>query len=353
MRLGAVGSSLRALAWVGLAACAGPPRDDGSAASERAALTGSAPDATRSFVVALADSVPAQASVETCTGVLVAPRVVVTAAHCITNRDPSAMQVLFGADSTSPDATLGAAQVIRYPTQAADFARAGMDLGVVVLAADAPVAPVPFAHRGQGPTSGSALAVGYGSADGGAASGARAATTVGIAGACDRLLRMGDGEHRACAGDSGGPLLVPAATGGEMAIAVMSFNEVGACGAPEFAVRLDAYADWLDAVVAGRPDASCASTCPPPTQDCLGGDGGGAESDAAEAPPAVVAGGGCAAARGDAGASWWLVAVVTLGARRARPRSPRPSSACPRGPTGSSDARARWSSGRRPCAGRP
>jgi secreted trypsin-like serine protease len=95
---------------------------------------------------------------------------------------------------------------------------------------------------------------------------------------CDRLLLFGDATHRGCLGDSGGPLLTTDATGAEVVAAVVSFYDGTQCGPPVYAVRVDPYAAWLDSIVAGSADTTCASTCPPKGAACA--DDAGAPVDA-------------------------------------------------------------------------
>jgi secreted trypsin-like serine protease len=172
------------------------------------AILGGSPDNGR-HPAAGALLVPgADGLVPECSGVLVAPRVFLTAAHC-TNAalagggayvvfgdalDPATWQPIHGTPVSDP----------AYGHEAADPA----DLGVVVLDRAAPVAP---AATGSAPAGGDVTAVGYGySGRSGNKSftydGVRHAAPLAISSETATLLRLSSHDDAAlCFGDSGGP----------------------------------------------------------------------------------------------------------------------------------------------------
>ncbi|MGZ3416671.1 MAG: S1 family peptidase [Polyangiales bacterium] len=294
---------------VALASCSGeaPAPELGSRALP---VLGGEKDDTHEAVVAI-QTKPGVAAGELCTGTVIAPRVVLTAAHCLIGVAPADLQVFVGSDTTTARAlsVLRLVKPDRYVNEK-ELNERGLDVGALILGEDAGVAPLPIARTA--PPS-SARLVGYGMIsfpDG--ARGVRRAVDVPITSQCSTLVTFGTATANACHGDSGGPLLVSGAIA-----AIVSYGDPG-CAGPSAAVRVDAYAAFLDALVAGKEDLAC-TTCPPPGEDCVSGaDAGVDAAPSAEAGPEATStgGGSCAYARGDTTAAWLLLALAF--ARRAR-----------------------------------
>jgi hypothetical protein len=109
--------------------------------------------------------------------------------------------------------------------------------------------------------------------------------------------------------------------GVEEIVGIVSYGRTAACDPPSYAVRVDAYADWIADVVAGHPATDCAKCpaepvdCPPAVPDAGGdapveasADAGdvqdAGDADSPSAPPSG-GGGGCSLSsarfRGSAG----------------------------------------------------
>lgn len=191
-----------------------------------------------------------------CTAVFVAPRVLLTAAHCVLTEsggplpDPT-FRIFLGHDSSdATDAdwtTIARKNVHPHP----DFEGEEHDVAVLVL--DAPVDVKP-AVLGTAPLTASlagerAKLVGYGAttaadvADDGFGVKRELETT--IVSLEDHFIEVGKAGETACGGDSGGPLLVDVA-GVETLIGLDSFSDaVADCSGSEHYQRLDREAAFL------------------------------------------------------------------------------------------------------------
>jgi secreted trypsin-like serine protease len=251
-----------------------------------------------------------------CSGVLVAPDVVLTAGHC---SEIDAQAVLVGSvDYAVPTGRLIAiAKVIAYP----DWQHA-FDVAVVVLAEPVvDVTPRAIADDCTPANAGELRVVGFGLDDpgGSGASTALESALVTIddatcttdpacrsAIAPDAELVAGGNGATACFGDSGGPLLAPAAASGAPAVLVgvvsRSTGEAATpCESPSVYVRADVVAPWIEATT----DRTLArAPCAP---------------DGATALDAATPADGCAATRGGSPlAAGWLALAFGLSVTRRR-----------------------------------
>lgn len=218
--------------WIGLSGCVGaaPPESAGRA------ITDGTLDETDVAVVALLSG-----GTPVCTGTLVAPDAVLTAAHCVTPDPPDA--VAFGA---APDAGADVAAVIAVVAHPAfDHEHLTDDIALVRLASPALAAPVPLLRAAsRDDLVGRPVRIaGFGltSADAPAAEPVRRRSgTSTIADADDTTFRFGPEPSQTCMGDSGGPTFVLDPDGVELLAGVHSAGDPD-CAWAAIDTRVDAY----------------------------------------------------------------------------------------------------------------
>ncbi len=219
-----------------------------------------------------------------CTGTLIAPAVVLTAAHCVTDANPT--QVRIGSvDSGFGGEVIAIASATVHPDYLSQYSA---DIAVLQLANPAMTAPVAIAadcvavetlYDGAPVT-----IVGFGATDpaGQVYPGVlyEASSTIhdadcsedvvnGIYTGCDSSVRplggelvAGGGGVDSCYGDSGGPLYVQAADGAWYVAGVTSRGLAGttSCGNGGIYSRPDAWLSWMESVVGPLPRPACGVT---------------------------------------------------------------------------------------------
>jgi secreted trypsin-like serine protease len=256
-----------------LPACAGPNAAP-EAVSEAASPIIGGTATTGDPAVVLLVSYPADESVlATCTAAVIAPTVLITAAHCV---DPGTHGGHTFGVFTGPDASAYANVAQLKPKLAAvksvhvhpEYDTAPpfrADLAVVVLAQPVAVDPLPINRSALSPSlvGGAARIVGYGQVQYGKYNVIKheATTVLASIGPVDTAV-VGDVKHRSCIGDSGGPALVKI-DGVETIVGVDSYTETAGCLEAASYRRTDAYTAFLN------------EYAPPPTPQVDGGLGGG------------------------------------------------------------------------------
>ena len=278
-----------------------------------------------------------------CSGTIVSPHVVLTAAHCVDdalNGPGYTWYVYYGSDFRATD---GSQDIARTTTRHFDpkydpqYPELGHDIGVVITSSALTATPLAMNRTPLGPeTIGrTARVIGFGDSIPGQPNTTeiRRQATATIATVDDKLISYSWNKALACNGDSGGPLLMTI-HGNEVIVGVHSFVDgtPADCKGPDSDTRLDVYAaSFVDPIIAEadpgfvQPDLGFAQP------DLASPAEAGAVPDSAGAPAPEAH--GCALAQERSagrsrGKPMALVALLALGliARRRR-RHPRPQDA--------------------------
>jgi secreted trypsin-like serine protease len=206
-------------------------------AVEVQAIVSGAQDTSHEAVVALVVQPLAlgEAPVTVCTGTLIAPRIVLTAAHCIELLPPNREEIIVGRDVQATDVRrIRIVRSLRHPDWVSPF----HDLALVLLADDAGLAPVALIDTTDAAwTPGNVLTlVGYGRDDDGR-TGTRRSGHACVFETTPTHLRVRPQPALSCAGDSGGPALMDL-DGAARLVGVASYGDPICIGAASYA-RLD------------------------------------------------------------------------------------------------------------------
>jgi hypothetical protein len=213
-------------------------------------------------VVALYGREPGASQGILCTSTLIAPTVLLTAAHCLDPRTTGSSTLEYIGIFAPKLSEATDADKVRVVSTHFDPAfdpanlPGGHDVGVAILERPVSVTPMPYnrseitaAHDGQ-----PVRIVGYGVSNGIEQSGAgiKRQATAPLTDHDDLLLHIGDTFTTTCQGDSGGPAFMNI-DGVPKVVGITSFGFIY-CLFGGYSTRVDRYLSFIDPYVADSPD---------------------------------------------------------------------------------------------------
>jgi len=250
-----------AAATVAIAGCSGdePKRERTSA--QHCPIVGGAPENGFEAVGALMQDGEAY-----CTGTLVDPTTVVTAAHCNPDGSAAGIQFAFGADVRDGGNGINLVNVTNHPQY--DDVDIVNDIAVLKLEHAVDVTPIPVMNQtmGQDWIGRDVTFVGYGiTGPNDEVTGVKRSVVIPLTEVAETTFTYASPGKNTCQGDSGGPALA-LVDGGFRLIGVTSYGDQD-CAEYGVNTRVDAYLDFIDADMSQPAPPPAGGECAEPGQD--------------------------------------------------------------------------------------